>query len=255
MTSLNCMVHVSTAYSNCNVNEIHEKFEPICGDAEQLVNTFSALSESDAEDLGKMLAGGRPNSYVYTKALAEHLVRKHENDFPIAIVRPSIVTPAISDPCPGWVDSAGGMMGFATLGSLGLLRDVDWNYDGHVGMIPVDVCANAMIAAAWHVSKSAAIKAQIFNVATCHVNGDWTWGEIFEELRPYAWEAPPTRAIRRPFPLPRGTTQSKLRISYSKAISHLFFAMFVDFVLKCIGYKPFMRKLADKMNKYIDLLR
>ena len=41
-----------------------------------------------------------PNTYTFTKALAEHLIKKESENIPIMIVRPSIVSSSISDPFP-----------------------------------------------------------------------------------------------------------------------------------------------------------
>jgi long-chain acyl-CoA synthetase len=45
---------------------------------------------------------GWPNTYTFTKSLAESLIAKHGSDLPIAIVRPSIVETSTRDPFPGW---------------------------------------------------------------------------------------------------------------------------------------------------------
>ena len=46
------------------------------------------------------LIRGRPNTYTYTKALAETLLVEESGALPVAIVRPSIVTAAWKEPFP-----------------------------------------------------------------------------------------------------------------------------------------------------------
>lgn len=70
--------------------------------------------EEEAFSSTKSLLEGRPNSYCYTKAVAEHLVREYEHRFPAAIVRPSIVVQAVDEPSPGWVDSVNGPAGISS---------------------------------------------------------------------------------------------------------------------------------------------
>ena len=41
-----------------------------------------------------------PNTYTFTKSLAEHLIQKESENLPFMIVRPSIVSSSISDPFP-----------------------------------------------------------------------------------------------------------------------------------------------------------
>ncbi|XP_078154590.1 uncharacterized protein LOC144549710, partial [Carex rostrata] len=50
-------------------------------------------------------ASGRPNTYTFTKAVAEHCVNENRGQLPVAIARPSIVTASFKEPFPGWIDS------------------------------------------------------------------------------------------------------------------------------------------------------
>ena len=66
------------------------------------------------ESLSEKLYCGRPSSYHYTKALAESLVmhnaqnlKKANRTYQSAIVRPSIVTPTLNEPLPGWTNNVG----------------------------------------------------------------------------------------------------------------------------------------------------
>lgn len=63
--------------------------------------------------LASRLVGKRPNTYTYTKALAEHLLLEECGGIPLAIVRPTIVTAAMNEPIPGWVDNLNGPTGMA----------------------------------------------------------------------------------------------------------------------------------------------
>ncbi|KAH9645169.1 hypothetical protein HF086_005714 [Spodoptera exigua] len=45
-----------------------------------------------------------PNTYTYTKAVAESLVEAMGKDLPICVVRPAIVVTTIREPTPGWLD-------------------------------------------------------------------------------------------------------------------------------------------------------
>ena len=57
------------------------------------------------------LIGQCPNTYTYTKALAEQILEIERGDIPLAIVRPSIVTAAEKEPQPGWIDNLNGPTG------------------------------------------------------------------------------------------------------------------------------------------------
>ncbi len=84
---------------------------------------------------------GWPNTYTFTKSLAESLIAKHGADLPIAIVRPSIVETSVSMPFRGWNE------GINTSASLSYLlgtafRQLPSNERKRLDIIPVDaVCA------------------------------------------------------------------------------------------------------------------
>ena len=50
--------------------------------------------------LTKKLIGKMPNTYTFTKQLAETLVKEEAGNLPVAIIRPSIITAAWEEPYP-----------------------------------------------------------------------------------------------------------------------------------------------------------
>ena len=52
-----------------------------------------------------------PNTYTFTKNLAEQIVDNNGDCLPVAIVRPSIIGASLKEPCPGWVDNTSGVTG------------------------------------------------------------------------------------------------------------------------------------------------
>lgn len=50
------------------------------------------MSDELLEHLSPKLLKDRPNTYTFTKALAENLVEEYSDKLPIAIVRPSVIT-------------------------------------------------------------------------------------------------------------------------------------------------------------------
>ncbi|CAK9314313.1 unnamed protein product [Citrullus colocynthis] len=47
---------------------------------------------------------GWPNTYVFTKAMGEMVVSDLENNLPLIIIRPTIVTSTYKEPFPGWIE-------------------------------------------------------------------------------------------------------------------------------------------------------
>jgi thioester reductase-like protein len=91
---------------------------------------------------------GWPNTYTYTKSLAESLIANHGAGLPIAIVRPAIVETSVAKPFRGWNE------GINTSASLSYLlgtsfRQLPSNERKRLDIIPVDaVCAGMTLIAA-----------------------------------------------------------------------------------------------------------
>ena len=72
----------------------------------------------------KRLIQPHPNTYTFTKGMAERSLKKNFGHLKVAIIRPSIIISTLSDPFPGWTDtlSAGGGIMYAI--TSGLIRYV-----------------------------------------------------------------------------------------------------------------------------------
>jgi fatty acyl-CoA reductase len=46
-----------------------------------------------------------PNTYTYSKCMAERTLLKTRGNVPVLIVRPSIIIAAYQEPLPGWIDA------------------------------------------------------------------------------------------------------------------------------------------------------
>lgn len=87
-----------------------------------------------------------PNTYTYTKALAEYLLVDREDRLDFAIFRPAIVESSVEFPFPGWNE------GFNTTGPLVYLaktwfRHIPAMPGNPLDVIPVDMICKAMIIA------------------------------------------------------------------------------------------------------------
>lgn len=87
-----------------------------------------------------------PNTYTFSKRLAERLVANEFKNLPVCIVRPSIVTPANTEPCVGWVDNLNGPVGIMVAGGKGVLRSMYCKAEYNAEVIPVDFAINGLIA-------------------------------------------------------------------------------------------------------------
>jgi Male sterility protein/haloacid dehalogenase-like hydrolase len=110
---------------------------------------------------------GWPNTYTFTKSLGESILARRGRDFPIAIVRPSIVESSEHSPFSGWNE------GINTSGPLSYLlgtnfRQLPTNKRKCLDVIPVDMVSRGMtlIAAAIIARRHA----RLYQLATSAIN-------------------------------------------------------------------------------------
>jgi alcohol-forming fatty acyl-CoA reductase len=95
------VVHISSAYVNSFLLETEEKLYPPPGDAEAVIQLAQTKTEEELTKLTPGLIRDHPNTYTFTKHLAEHEVNKYASKFPCGIVRPSMITAAWKEPVAG----------------------------------------------------------------------------------------------------------------------------------------------------------
>ncbi|XP_075974573.1 putative fatty acyl-CoA reductase CG5065 isoform X2 [Anticarsia gemmatalis] len=156
MKKLQAFVHVSTAFSNSDRSDVDEVVYPMPVTYEH-ARTVAEL-HSENEDVMKKILGKKPNTYTFSKAFAEELVKKGCNDIPSAIVRPSIVMAALKEPCPGWIDSWNGSTGLFVGMPTGTMKVVIGRGTNVTDLIPVDLVTNLVIVAATKCQKSEDVK-------------------------------------------------------------------------------------------------
>ena len=61
---------------------------------------FRWMTDDVVEMLTPLIVKPRPNTYTYTKAMAEYILQKERGLLPCAIIRPSIVGAALLEPYP-----------------------------------------------------------------------------------------------------------------------------------------------------------
>ncbi|KAB7507713.1 putative fatty acyl-CoA reductase [Armadillidium nasatum] len=124
MTNLKAFVHVSTAYGNCHLPNIDEKLYAPPMESSKLIQLTEWLDDDMLESLTNKLIHPRPNTYTYTKALAEQVLITDGANLPIVIIRPTIVCGAWREPIPGWVDNMFAFTGLLVGMGKGFLRSL-----------------------------------------------------------------------------------------------------------------------------------
>jgi alcohol-forming fatty acyl-CoA reductase len=91
--NLNAFIYVSTAFSHCNRTTIGEEFYGSPQDPDTMIKLVSMMTETDCEYVPyftEKIISPWPNTYAYTKVLAEEVMRIYGENMPVAIIRPSI---------------------------------------------------------------------------------------------------------------------------------------------------------------------
>uniref|UniRef100_A0A1A9WRY0 Fatty acyl-CoA reductase n=1 Tax=Glossina brevipalpis TaxID=37001 RepID=A0A1A9WRY0_9MUSC len=138
-----------------------------------------------------------PNTYTFTKAVAEDIVKTFGKNLPVGLFRPGI----------GWIDNFYGPTGAIAGAGTGIIRTLRCNPRALANMVPVDMCVNSIIAASWDVAKkynsTITLKEngekltqtpKVYNFCTSKEN-KITWGDFTNKTTKYGLMYPTTKAI------------------------------------------------------------
>ena len=168
--NLASVVHTSTCYVNslhfhlpeapalCREELVqwehdYRKFE---SDVAAIVDAADEAKKTPGmlEKYGRPETGAWPNTYTITKRIAEEVLRVEfadaDESFPISVVRPSIIGPAIYEPMPGWGDAMSCVAGPLVGAWLGVLHAFPCDHNLIFDFVPVDLVSNAILVSAWH---------------------------------------------------------------------------------------------------------
>lgn len=90
MLHLKSVVHVSTAYTQCPQRRIEERFYAPPIDSGKVLVLTECASDKLLESITPILLDKWPNTYTFTKAIAEDVVQQHGRGLPVGMFRPGI---------------------------------------------------------------------------------------------------------------------------------------------------------------------
>ncbi len=147
-SQLERMVNVSTAYVTPHVSDDTEVPEAVVdldlGDSDP-ESVYASIVAGEADTDALLERAHLPNTYTFTKCLAEALQIERMGDVPLAIVRPSIISAAWKYPFSGWIDSSSAFAGFVLLAAAGYMRAINGKPETALDIIPVDAVAQSVI--------------------------------------------------------------------------------------------------------------
>lgn len=100
---MQAVLHVSTTYSNPERYIVEEEIYPELVGWQKTIEICEKLDEDALDTLTDKYMNFMPNTYTFTKNLAEHVVQDYKDKVPLVLFRPSIVISSMKEPFPGWV--------------------------------------------------------------------------------------------------------------------------------------------------------
>lgn len=234
LKNIKVVMHVSTTYSNPDRKEVDEKIYPQYVDWRKAIEICEKYDDDLLNQLTPHFINYLPNTYVFSKNLAEHVSNDYKEKLPICVFRPSIVISCMKEPLPGWVDNFNGPVGLLVGSGLGIVRTMHSNPDNRCDFTPVDVCAKAMIIAAWKRAHESEDKIPVYNcasygVSTAKIQQIVDIGKCLTEVIP----------LEKMIFLPGGHITSNRYLNYVKLITlQLLPAIIIDSILRLKGHKP-----------------
>ena len=87
--------------------KVEEKVYDLPGnqDPEQVIAEILQMGPQKVQEQESKIIGNYPNTYTFTKGLAERMLKKNHGSLPTVIVRPSIIQGCYLEPFAGWTDT------------------------------------------------------------------------------------------------------------------------------------------------------
>ncbi|XP_037911216.1 putative fatty acyl-CoA reductase CG5065 isoform X2 [Hermetia illucens] len=251
MRKLKSFVHVSTAFSNPGRNYVEEIVYPSCSplDKDSFMNCIEILPAEVLDSIFDIIKGPHPNTYTLTKSIAELIVSEYSQRFPVAIVRPSIITGSLAEPYPGWVDNTQAITGIIMEIGRGTIKSIEGDRDLVCDIIPVDIVANTLIGAAWRGYVYNSQSAQVYNCTSGQLRPIF-WKELGFYTQKWSRKFPSKYLMLYPH---FDFRTNRLMHRFYETFFHLLPAYVFDIILKWQGSKPIMMKIAKKLQISCDL--
>uniref|UniRef100_A0A182HM10 Fatty acyl-CoA reductase n=1 Tax=Anopheles arabiensis TaxID=7173 RepID=A0A182HM10_ANOAR len=242
--------YVSTSYCHLNEKLLLEKPYPPPADPHKVIKAVEWLEEGVVDGMTKKILGDCPNTYAYTKALAEALVVESMDEIPAVIFRPSIVIPTWREPIPGWTDNINGPVGLLIGAGKGVIRSMYCDSDGYGDYLPVDFAVSAMCVCTWNYVGNQDHKRNIYHlVSSAEIKVSWE-GIIERGKWIVANKIPLNGVLWYP-----GGTMKRTRWEHNLAafFFHWIPAFLIDCLLYCFGYKPILWRIHQRIAKGFEV--
>ncbi|XP_035456358.2 putative fatty acyl-CoA reductase CG5065 isoform X1 [Spodoptera frugiperda] len=233
LPNMQAFIHVSTAYSNAELAVVEERVYPAPVPLAQACTLAETLPGDLLGQINTQYISPKPNTYTFTKALAETVVQEHGNrGYPVAIFRPSIVISSLRHPFPGWIENLNGPSGVVVAAGKGLLHVFCCRSAARADMLPVDMAIDTLLCVAWETAVDRPESVRVYNCSTCE--NPTTWRQFEAALRHHLRGHPLDNAFWYPcgFTVENKLTQKTLEAVLQTAPLHV-----AEYISKILGIK------------------
>ncbi|CAG9824224.1 unnamed protein product [Phaedon cochleariae] len=238
LKNLSVLVHVSTAYCNCDKPVVEEILYPAPVGWQDAIRMTEEIDDAFIKTFSEKYISPLPNTYTFAKALAEHVVTDMcKGKLPAVIVRPSVVVSTIEEPMSGWIDNFNGPVGLLVAGGKGILRTVLGDVETCQDYIPVDIVVNIMIVATKTKGSNGNTEdVEVYNASKENKN-PVSMGELIEMGAQLIWDSPFSEILWYPrFKMTKCWYNYYIQV----ILFHMLPAFFIDLLLRIIGRQPML---------------
>lgn len=102
LSNIKVIMHVSTTYSHPELKIVGEVIHEPYVDWRKSIEICEKTDDDVMRVLTNLYTNFMPNTYTFTKALAEQIVDDNKDELPLVLFRPSIVISSMKEPFPGF---------------------------------------------------------------------------------------------------------------------------------------------------------
>lgn len=251
MTKLEAVVHVSTAFCNCPRKDIEEEFYEAPLSADSLIKLTECLKESQVAKIAPCVMDNWPNTYAFTKALAEDVIKNHSKGLPISIFRPAIIVSTLEEPVPGWIDNLYGPTGLMVGYGAGIIRVMRYQDDCDADIVPADMSVNCLLAIGYKTGVCPpALNVPIYNYTT-HKDNKLKWKDFVESCAVRGKAFPAAQTV---WYYTKIHVKNLYMFMFLCFLFHTIPALLVDIVLVALNKQPKALKVYKKIHKFSDVI-
>ncbi|XP_050331154.1 fatty acyl-CoA reductase wat [Bactrocera neohumeralis] len=258
LQNLKMFMHVSTFYSNPYLKLVEPKLYDSPLDWRMCLKLLQDDSKRDTLDyLTKKLTVGFPNTYTFTKNLAESVVNDFRERLPVAIYRPSIVLHALSDPIPGYPPTLMGAMGLFVLVGAGILKTVFLSFSTRFDITPQDIGIKTMLyyaarAGNEYAQKKAIAEAPVYMSSSSKLSSH-TFFQMCQVMEGGLWYQ---AAFEKNFMLPTcHYTDSRFVYKFLVFTKQILPALLADGLIMLTGRKPVLMGIVRKAYISLEVMK